>query len=309
MYATPKKTDAVFPSSRVDPVDLFDKNTSRLRQPLKVFSELDVARACYERANPMLRFDGIYPDGRFWVLDIGNVGNRKLLCYKVIQQVSQESSWFKSVLEEDYDFVAMRKIEEIDFEREVEAGAYDLPTAHAYRELYTAEATVLVQALEQALALIYYNPLLREMLEAASQGSDVGSEQLRFFRELIEKEGLSIVVENHSDGLRGDYRNHGSLFGMEDGSVQLRLDLQGEQSIGELIHEYAAFLLLRYANKGSGRFPAKRQGWRGQNVITPDQQIEALKKTSLSYVLLFMDAFAQGAGIEQINLHTTSILH
>lgn len=265
-------------------------DTKGYPQPKKLYSEMDILRACYEDREPMLKFHGTRPNGQEWILDIGNRANRKSLCYMVITQLRDETTWFKREVEERYGFQAKLEIEKIDFERTMDKG-YTAQDLHDYKDLYAKESTVVVEALEQVLALIYYNPILREMLRAANQGSQITTSQIDDFMRLIEAD-LPIVIENHYNGFRGNAKNNGSLFVNQSGRIELRLDLSGRWNIHELIHEYAAFLIVRAANQGSPYFKDKKTWFKG--TIDGDELLEEAKERDLKYALLIIDAFGFG---------------
>lgn len=274
----------------------FASPTEEYLQPVELYSEMEIAEACYQGKDPLLRFYGKAPGGEMsWVLDIGHIGNRKVLCHMIVQQMLRLAEWMRDKLELSYGFKAIREISSIDFEDEIQKGLLTFEQARKYRSLYVKEAITLVNALEQALTLIYNNPILREMLKAHRSFGIDEADLLKFQVEVGQE--LPIIFENHSDGFRGSKRNHGSLFVREDGHIELRMDLQGKKDIRELVHEYAAFLILKKVNGGSPYIRGKLtlKGFRSANEL-----LQKAKNKNLQYLLIIIDFLAQRHVLKQL---------
>lgn len=267
-----------------------EKKDPSYRHPIVLYSPKEVDTACYYGENALVRYawqENEIPGMPAHIFDIGSLQNRGVLLHTFINDLRDNTSWFMDDLENNYRFQASVQLHDPQFRQAVQHGQVPRAELEKYRETYKTESRILLQALEQTLALIYNNPLLREMLAAARETLIVRTQQAERYISEMEMLGLQVTVENHIQGFRGSSDNHGSLFGLAGDKIELRLDNHAVRDVRELIHELAAFLILK-KSRPAKRLPSVSFLQRE----TPDQKLEKEKSEKLGYILLFIDALS-----------------
>ena len=149
------------------------------------------------------------------------------------------------------------------------------------------EVNILVEALKQALSLVYYNPTLRKLVERSLEmmqtRDPITKDELEQLRNLIENSGLSIIRFEHADGFNGNAKNHGTLvYDEKSNEVRLFADRSAYENLQGLIHEYAAYAILKTLNPNLTYSSVK--------------EFEETKQKSVRYILLFIDMINTGKG-------------
>lgn len=263
----------------------------------KFYGAKELEKALYSGREAMLRWS--WEDtNNTRVLDIGNIGNRKWLVYKLVRDLLLSDPIAKEQFVEDYGFVGTVPLDLGDFQERYNDGLFTEKEFETYREIYLKESALLVDAAEQILALIYENPILKLMLKTALEfrNRPISSEQFSEFHRLIEADGLNIIHDLNARGFRGNEDNHGSLFLDEQGQIVLHMDTLAMSNIQELIHEYAAFIIIRKSkniHNGHITIPSRK-----------DEELEKLKNDNLAYLLVILDSLSRGWVNQVINEYT-----
>jgi hypothetical protein len=204
----------------------------------------------------------------------------KLVSY--INDLLNDSTHARSVLISDYDFKTVTGLHAItpqDFDL---LKARSLDKYPQVLKRYQQERLVLVQALEQALALISSNQILMNLVSSyLLYNGRVPDEMLPEFHGQVFDAGLNIWITNTTKGFNNDPGNHGTLVYI-NGGIRLNLDEMGRSSLRELIHEYAAYLIITTSAENKNR------------KISSQEELDNAKQVDLMYIMLLIDLLVSG---------------
>lgn len=210
--------------------------------------------------------DGLLTGGRFRS-DLGNINNyaTHLSNFAIELFGSPESM---EILESTYKFQSFPELMKKRMPEKNIFSLFEKASAESKAQ-FTKEMSIIYKAMQQCLCLIQSDPLLREMARSSLEDEQIESEE---FISEIEESGLPTTVHNHSRGLDNRPGNHGTLqYDEEEKAVRLHLNEVGLDDVRELIHEYAAFLLIR------------------NEKINSAADLKKAKQKNLKYILLILD--------------------
>ncbi len=176
-----------------------------------------------------------------------DISSRRDFLNRFITDLLLNSAAGREVFELQYGFSTVVK------EKAVTPSDFDLWKGNPYFDTlvnsYQQERLILIKAMEQALTLIASNPVLRNLisigLKARYEARDIEQTEIDRLQEQVIKQGLNIVKMPNQSGFKGVPDNHGTLQLDNSGVITLYLDKVGISSLGELIHEFSAYLLLK----------------------------------------------------------------
>jgi hypothetical protein len=231
----------------------------RLEKVPTIYSQEDVNENLYSERSHILNIytSELSSDTNF---DLNRLRS-KLVEYinDLLNDSAKVSVQARSVLTTDYNFVSILK-------------PVDINSQQSLRN-YQQERLVLIQALEQALTLIVSNPVLKNLVSTyILYNGQVPEETLSDLHALVRDAGLDIWIENTWNGFNNDPRNHGTLV-FHGGKIRLNLDLAGRYSLQELVHEFAAYLIIKTKERN----------------INSQRDLDNAKQVDLRYVLLMLD--------------------